>query len=116
MSYQSRFTLRLARVATPTVPLPPRDAQHVLERLRAAYEEAELALTATGDPEERYGWYGYRTDLKDFSRLYPDLLFTLHRAGEENGDLVNVYFSDGRIQECKAVFSYPPYDPAQLKG
>jgi len=42
-------------------------------------------------------------------------MFTLHGEGEENEDIWDKYFLNGKCQVAKAEWTIPPFDPAKLK-
>ena len=58
--------------------------------------------------------YTYANDMEDFSKLFPGVVFCLHGEGEEQSDLWNEYYLDGKSQRCEAEIIYPPYDPSKL--
>lgn len=59
-------------------------------------------------------WYEHEEDMKFLSKQYPDILFKLHGEGEENGDIWDKYFMNGKMQHCHAVMSIPPFDKSKL--
>ncbi len=81
---------------------------NIIADLRENNECAEYALDENGDAEESCKWYDSSKDLKEFSKKYPDVLFTLHGEGEEPGDLWNEYFKNGKNQHCAGEITYPP--------
>lgn len=60
-------------------------------------------------------WYEHADDIRALSLRFPAILFTLHGTGEEQGDEWYKYFKDGKMQECKAVVTFEPYDESKLK-
>lgn len=56
-------------------------------------------------------WYDHDKDMLELSKAFPDELFILHGEGEENGDLWNAYYKNGKMQVCHAEFTYPQPDP-----
>lgn len=60
-------------------------------------------------------WYDSFNDMKEFSRSFPGVVFKLHGEGEQNDDLWDAYFKDGKGQNCSADIIYPDYDEEKLK-
>jgi hypothetical protein len=60
-------------------------------------------------------WYRYEKDMRKMSNDYPDLLFKVIVEGEESYDMYVVYFCRGKMQQCNAIITYPPYDETKLK-
>jgi hypothetical protein len=60
-------------------------------------------------------WYEHEDDMKNFSKLFPKVLFTLEGTGEEAGDMWVKYFQNGKMQVAKAKIEFEPYDPKKMK-
>lgn len=60
-------------------------------------------------------WYEHEQNMREWSARAPGVLFTLEGEGEEAGDLWKKYFKDGKMQICRAILTFEPYDPAKLK-
>ena len=39
----------------------------------------------------------------------------LHREGENNGDMMDTYYWNGKMQICPAIITYDDYDPAKME-
>lgn len=55
-------------------------------------------------------WYEHEEDMLKLSNEFSKTLFKLHGEGEENGDIWDKYFLDGKMQECYAELILPPFD------
>lgn len=64
---------------------------------------------------EEVKWYEHEEDMKFLSQQFPDILFKLHGEGEENGDIWDKYFMNGKMQHCHAVMTIPPFDKSKLE-
>jgi hypothetical protein len=60
-------------------------------------------------------WYSHEEDMKLFSKRYPNTVFVLEGEGEEQGDHWICYFSNGKMQRCKAIVTFEPFDIQKLK-
>ncbi len=60
-------------------------------------------------------WYDWQIDMAKLSSQFPDVLFTVYRAGEESGDLEKGYFLGGKMQTTRASLRYDKFDPAKLR-
>ena len=60
-------------------------------------------------------WYEHEGDMCEVSCHYPDIVFALHGEGQEVNDMWYKYFKNGKMQICKAVVFYPPYDEGLLE-
>jgi hypothetical protein len=49
------------------------------------------------------------------SKKYPEILFKVHSEGEENDDISDHYYQNGKSAHYEAVVMIPPLDPAHLK-
>ena len=56
--------------------------------------------------EQSCKWYDHVKDMKEISRKYPEVLFTLSGIGEEYPDIWVKYFKNGNVQVEKAVITF----------
>ena len=59
-------------------------------------------------------WGGSERYLARVSHAWPEVLFTLGGAGDEDPDYVRVYHQGGRYQEAIGEVVYPTFDPPSL--
>lgn len=60
-------------------------------------------------------WYDCVEDCKEVSKAFPNLVITVEGDGEEQGDHWKAYFKDGKVQVCKAIVTFEPFDESKLK-
>lgn len=80
--------------------------EEVLEEISPEENNYDLCLAS----DEETKWYDHEEEMTELSEKFPDILFKLHGEGEDNGDLWNKYFMNGKMQYCKAQIVYPPFD------
>lgn len=78
-------------------------------------EGASYALNPDGSCQDVSKWYSADDDLKEFSKKYPDVLFTLDVKGEEAGDIWRLYVKNGKCQLAQIKFIFDEYDESKLK-
>ena len=59
-------------------------------------------------------WYDNEEEMRKLSKEFPDVLFKLHGEGEDNEDIWDKYFMNGKMQYCPAEIMCPPFDRAKL--
>ena len=77
----------------------------VEEQVQRAYRAWTLILTAQDSDK----WYYHEKDMKKVSLVYPEILFTLHRDGEDRVDQVREYYLNGVCEKGQAIITvtYP---------
>ena len=60
-------------------------------------------------------WYSEQEDMVLLSTKFPSVLFVIHREGENNGDMMDTYYWNGKMQICPAIITYDDYDPAKME-
>lgn len=64
------------------------------------------------DPQK---WYEHEQYLFTLSKLFPAVLFRLEGEGEENTDQWIKWFKNGKMQVSKAVITFAPFNPREMK-
>jgi hypothetical protein len=117
MGYNTRYSLKAELMIGGKVAkledASPLDA--LIAELRAGNEEALYVLADDGSSEDSGKWYEHQEDMRKFSALHSNILFTLHGEGEENDDLWNEYYLNGKLQIAKAQIQIAPFDPKGLR-
>ena len=80
------------------------------EDLFFTYEDGEDQITSDGP----LTWYTHDLDCAELSRRFPGVTFCLEGNGEDSIDMWKTYYLNGQCQICRAVITYPPFDPAKL--
>lgn len=73
------------------------------------------AVDENGDCSDSCKWYDHETEVAQFSKIYPDVLFELSGEGEESGDIWKKYFKNGKMQLCQVKMTFDPFDESKLK-
>lgn len=68
-------------------------------QIPADFEGLNYAFDEEGYSLESVKWYSHEQDMRNLSKVYPDILFTLSGEGEESGDLWEAYFKAGKMQK-----------------
>lgn len=73
------------------------------------------AIDPDGGSTQSAKWYDYDNEMKMLSRNFPEVLFTLHGEGEDQGDIWNAYYLNGKSQKAKAEITIPKFNISELK-
>ena len=125
MGYYTNYSLEIDKSATELTPVTGVDENgnpatvYVKRTIDLVQMESELANACGYERATLFGdsvkWYEHERDMRDFSKKYPDILFILSGEGEENEDVWRAYFKNGKMQKCKAIISFDPFDADKLK-
>lgn len=91
------------------------NADEIYSKLYKENEEVRYAMDKRGNTSEPCKWYEHDKDMKEFSKKYPEYLFTLKGEGEEAGDMWVKYFLNGKVQTANAKITFDPFDVNSLK-
>ena len=69
--------------------------------------------TASFESYDEHKWYEHDKDMTEISLMFPNMVFCLHGEGEEQGDLWNTYYFNGKSETCCARIVYD--DPKIIK-
>jgi len=107
MGYRTQFELHVN-----TVKAKDKTGDEIIADFRANNENAEYALNEQGGTNEEAKWYDHEKELKEFSKKYPKVLFTMWGIGEDaGGDHWKHYVKNGKGQLVSGRVVYPPYKP-----
>jgi len=107
MGYYTRFKLETN---------DPEVMEELLKKeIRSYGKTFDYLFDIDGDSYDCYKWYDHETDMKEVSKEFPGVLFTLRGEGEESGDLWLKYFKDGKMQSCPAKIVFDSYDESKLR-
>ena len=66
-------------------------------------ESIEIATGYSGlFSGKEFKWYGHEKDMREYSKKYPSVLFSLYGEGKESGDIWVEYHKNGLVQRALA--------------
>ncbi len=99
MGYYSKFK----------IDVEPKERQdEVRQRIAIVSEYGDTYENAFDDERK---WYDYREHCAAVSREFPDIVIRVHRVGEEQGDEVCAFYSNGGEQSHARGDWRPPTEP-----
>ena len=73
-------------------------------------------VSGYGDVEsDEIKWYHHKDHCITVSKMFPHELITVEGVGEEQGDQWKAYYKNGKMQHCKALITFEPFDESKLK-
>lgn len=90
------------------------EPEDIIRKFRDFSDGARYAINSDGDTQERTKWYDYQSDLVEFSKQFPEWLFTLKGEGEESGDIWKLYVLNGKSQKAEARIVFDEFDHNKL--
>ena len=106
MGYYSYHTLFLHEIKG-----TDKTEEVIITEFLKEFPDAQYAINES-DMAKRYD---SDEQILEFSKRYPDCVFCLFREGEDDGDLSNTYFKNGKFQLCGAIIAYDDYDESKLQ-
>lgn len=77
-------------------------------------EQGESVNVLSLESDDECKWYEHEREMRDLSKEFPDIVFKLHGEGEDNEDVWDKYFVNGKMQCCPAQMLLPPFDKEKL--
>lgn len=120
MGYLTRFNLKIKYLLEDGTLLEVGDPK-VYEEIETASESFNdwygggTIKSVLYDDADSMKWYGWEEDMREFSKLFPDIVFVLEGEGEESGDIWCSYFKDGKNQYCQARIVVDEFDHDMLE-
>ena len=87
----------------------------IISNFRLENENAEYAIDDNGCTIQETKWYEWKDELLEFSKKYPECLFTMRGEGEESGDIWKAYVKNGKIQYTQAKLVFANFDESKLE-
>ena len=111
MSNNTEYKLTLLKVRN--FNWRPHNAIAIIADLRFFSEDAMYAIDNNGKCNNLCDWREYESELTEFSKRYPDVLFTLDIFDEESGDIRRDYFHNGNHQKAVVNETYSKFEVKQ---
>lgn len=64
---------------------------------------------------EPCNWWNHDEDMLEISSKVPGVRFTLHGSGDNNGDIWESHYYNGKSYTQHAIITIPPFDPVFLR-
>ena len=110
MGYYTNYTLTVIEEGDERID----EITEAMQEFEPKYGEGWLFDVYCGDADNSK-WYEHEEEMRTFSSMFPTAVFKLGGEGEEPGDLWKKYFKNGKMQECLAEITFPPYDESKLE-
>jgi len=65
--------------------------------------------------EDPVKWYDEEENMREYSQLYPTTIFVIAGKGEEQPDIWNAYYLNGKRQELRPEQVWPDFDINNFK-
>lgn len=85
-------------------------AKHIIGELRERSSDARVVLDKNGGTWNWSRWDTLEGDLRDLSKEYPGIIFTVDYQGEDPDDAGCKYFYQGKMQEAPRVYTQMAFD------
>ncbi len=103
MGYRTEYTLDVIK-----------GPKGLINELRKISDNASCSIDCEGITLCETKWYNHEIDLREFSKLSPEVVFKLEGLGEDRSDSWVKYFKNGLVQESIAKVTYDEYDENKL--
>jgi len=77
--------------------------------------EKLYGINSDGNATDSVKWRNHEEDIKEMSKNFLDILFTLNGEGEEPDNIWKKYFLNGKMQIVKAQIVFDDFDEGKLK-
>lgn len=78
-------------------------------------EDDFYPIEEDGTLKDSATWYNHEKYILELSKVFPEIRFTLSGEGEDNEDIWEKHFLNGKMQLCKAQITIPPFDMEKLQ-
>jgi hypothetical protein len=89
--------------------------EDILEQVENKFDGLYYAVDEWGKTLQETKWYEHDEEMKELSKLFPDVVFKLKGEGEESGDVWINYYKNGKMQSCPAKITFDEFDEIKLK-
>ena len=92
-------------------------AEGIIAEFRDMFDDSAHLIDDDGKCENPSGGNGINDDLKEFSKVYPVILFQLDVTWDNgfSDPPSRYYFKNGLMQDCKTTVTFEEYDESKLK-
>lgn len=119
MGYYTKYELTITGEGERWVTGTDKEGNKIEVNIGFDYDEIERELVELSGYSSLFDdsvkWYDHDANMREISKRYPALLFTLEGVGEEAGDMWCKYYQAGKCQHELARIEFGKFDPAKLK-
>ena len=115
MGYYTAYNLEVYKLENEKLVILNNQSE-IIKKIRG--DESEnifYAIDDNGEACDEVKWYDHEEDMKIYSKIYPDFIFKLSGIGEENDDIWEKYFYNGKLQICPAIIKFDKFDINKLQ-
>lgn len=78
------------------------------------YKVVNGIMHENGEAWDSVKWHEHEEEMKELSKLFPDVVFCLYGEGEEDNDLWYKYFKNGLVQRCPAIITFDEFNEDKM--